>query len=313
VDWSLLACGRFGHLTFAPDEADLRAEMAATVPDGQLWRCLRCGSFVPAPPSLSGPVAAAPVVLRGTEIRSKFILRLFAIERYLRAIVVAAAAFGLWKYRNARGSIEQTFDRELPLIRDLFRQLGFNIDHSKLFGLLQHALTLSGHTLTLLSIGLAAYAAVAIVEGTGLWLAQRWGEYFAMIVTSLGLPLEIYDLTRKVTVLTLVLLALNLILVVYLVITKRLFGVRGGKRAYHARLRSESILEKAEQAAARRRAQPEHQSAGGAGAARAAPAAAAERRPAARPAHSASALQAAAHETANLPAASGQPGPANRR
>jgi Predicted membrane protein (DUF2127) len=94
---------------------------------------------------------------------------------------------------------------------------------------------------------------IEIIEGTGLWLARRWGEYFAMIATSLGLPLEIYDLTRKVSVTALVLLAVNLALVLYLVITKRLFGLRGGKAAYDARLRSESVLESAEKAAAARR------------------------------------------------------------
>ena len=67
-------------------------------------------------------------------------------------------------------------------------QLGFNIDHSKLVGLIQHALTLSASALTLLAIGLAAYAAIEVVEGVGLWLARRWGEYFAMVATSLGLP-----------------------------------------------------------------------------------------------------------------------------
>jgi hypothetical protein len=40
----------------------------------------------------------------------------------------------------------------------------------------------------------------------------------------------------------------NLLLVIYLVWTKRLFGVRGGKRAYEARLRTESVIE-VEQAA----------------------------------------------------------------
>ncbi|HEY2265120.1 MAG TPA: hypothetical protein VGI96_21020, partial [Streptosporangiaceae bacterium] len=41
---------------------------------------------------------------------------------------------------------------------------------------------------------------------------------------------------------------INLLLVIYLVWTKRLFGVRGGKAAYEARLRSESVIE-VEQAA----------------------------------------------------------------
>jgi hypothetical protein len=64
-----------------------------------------------------------------------------------------------------------------------------------------------------------------------------------MIATSLGLPYEIYELMNKVTVLRVVAFVINLGLVLYLVLTKRLFGVRGGKKAYEAHLRSESILD----------------------------------------------------------------------
>jgi uncharacterized membrane protein (DUF2068 family) len=250
VDWSTLACGRYGHLSFAPDEPALRAQMVARQADAEAWQCLRCGTFVPGPPALAGPAAAAPVVPRGKEVRSRFILRLFAIERFLRAIIFGAAGYGLWQFRDSRISIQQAFNRELPVLRDLFRQLGFNIDHSKLVGLVERALTLSSGSLTWLALGIAAYAVIEIVEGTGLWLARRWGEYFAMIATSVGLPLEIYDLTKKVTVTTLIFFAVNLALVLYLILTKRLFGVRGGKHAYEARLRSESVLEAAAEAAA---------------------------------------------------------------
>jgi uncharacterized membrane protein (DUF2068 family) len=248
VDWSLFGCGRAGHVTFAPVEPELRARLRAQLADGEAWCCLRCGAFVPGPPDESGPAASAPVVPRGREVRSKLILRLFALERFLRAIIFGVAAFGLWRYRYSRNAIEQAFDRELPVVRDLLRQLGFNIDHSKFVGLLHHALTLSNGSLTLLAAGAAGYAVIEVVEGTGLWLARRWGEYFAMVATSLGLPLEIYDLTRQVSATALVLFAINLALVLYLVITKRLFGIRGGKKAYDARLRSESVLEAARRA-----------------------------------------------------------------
>ena len=274
VDWSTLACGRGGHLTFAPDEPELAAQLGAGLPDGQAWQCLRCGAYVPGPPALSGPAATAPVVPRGKEIRSRLILRLFAIERFLRAIVAGVAAVFLWQFRNSAASIEQRFDRELPVVRSLFRELGYNIANSKLVGLLHHALTLSAGTLTLLAIGLAVYAVVELVESVGLWLARRWGEYFAMVATSLGLPLEIYELAKKISVTGLVLFAINLALVLYLVITKRLFGVRGGKKAYDARLQSESVIEAAQKAAARQ-AHPETGRAAAAAAAEsAAPAAA---------------------------------------
>jgi uncharacterized membrane protein (DUF2068 family) len=252
VDWSLLSCSRNGHLTFAPDEPELRAQLGATLPGGTAWRCLRCGTFVPGQVTRSGPAATAPVVPRGPEIRSKLILRLFAVERYLRALLFGALAVALWRFVANRASIEAALNRDMPVVRDIFGELGVDVGHSTIYGLVEHALTLSAGTAMLLAIAVTGYAAIEVVEGTGLWLARRWGEYFAMIATSVGLPLEIYDLTRKLSALALVLLALNLALVLYLIITKRLFGVGGGKQAYDARLRSESVLAQAQRLAAQR-------------------------------------------------------------
>jgi uncharacterized membrane protein (DUF2068 family) len=256
VDWSTLGCGRYGHTTYAPDEPELRAQLSASVAAGEAWRCLRCGAFVAGLPDASGPAAQAPVVLRGTEIRSRLILRLFAIERFVRVLIFSAISYLLWRFRGSQSSLERAFNRELPVLRGMFRELGFNIDRSGLVGLLRHALTLSSHTITLLAIGTTAYAAIEVVEGVGLWQGRRWGEYFAFVATSLGLPLEIYDLTRKVTWLALVLLAVNLALVLYLAITKRLFGIRGGRRAYDARLREQSVMQEAVAAAARAHGRP---------------------------------------------------------
>jgi uncharacterized membrane protein (DUF2068 family) len=252
MDWSLLGCGRAGHVTFAPDEPELQEQLRAETAAGTAWRCLRCADFIPGEPGGHGPAGSAPSVRRGQEVRSALILRVFAIERFVRALAFLGLAYGLWRFRTARQSISASFNRELPILRELFSQFGYRIDHSKLVGLVQHALTLSTRSITLLAAGLAVYAVVEVVEGAGLWLARRWGEYFAMVATSVGLPLEIYDLTRKVTATTLIFFAINLALVLYLVLTKRLFGARGGKHAYEARLRSESVLEAAAEAAAAR-------------------------------------------------------------
>ncbi|HUA29674.1 MAG TPA: DUF2127 domain-containing protein [Streptosporangiaceae bacterium] len=251
MDWSLLACGRSGHVTYAPTEPAVRRRLSARIGSGgEAWRCLRCGAFITGEPQRSGPAAQAPLVRRDKEVRSAIILRVFAVERFLRALAVAILAFVVWRFEYARESIEQAYQRELPLLRTLTRQLGFNIDHSKLVGLFNRALQLSPDTIKLLAILLVCYAAIEIVEGFGLWQGRRWGEYFAMVATSLGLPYEIYDLATKFSVTALVLFLINLALVVYLVVTKRLFGLRGGKRAYDARLRSESIMEAAVAAAA---------------------------------------------------------------
>lgn len=81
-----------------------------------------------------------------------------------------------------------------------------------------------------------------MIEGVGLWLAKRWGEYFAVVATSLFLPVEIYELTEKVTALRVGVFVVNIAAVVWLVVSKRLFGVRGGGAAYRAEHSAESLL-----------------------------------------------------------------------
>ena len=248
MDWSLFGCFRKGHVTYAPDEPELRERLVAQTVAGPAWRCLRCGAFVTDGQHSSGPAAAAPLVRRGKELRSELILRVFAVERFLRFLIIGAAAYGVWRFRYDRAGIQRAFDKDLPAIRALYRDLGFDVSRSRLLGLIQDSFMLTSRTLTLLAIGLAVYALIELVESIGLWQGKRWGEYFAMVATSIFLPYEIYDLTVKITWLRLGALVVNLLLVVYLVWTRRLFGVRGGKKAYEASIRSESVIE-VEQAA----------------------------------------------------------------
>lgn len=248
MDWSLFGCARKGHVTYAPSEPELRERLVVPTAAGPAWRCLRCGAYATDGPHGSGPAAEAPLVPRGKELRSELLLRVFSVERFFRFIVLGAAAYGVWRFRYDKAGVQRAFNNALPAIRDLYRDLGFDVTHSKLLGFIQHSFTLDPRVLLYLAIGLAAYSVIELIEAVGLWLGKRWGEYFAMVATSVFLPYEIYDLTVKITWLRVAAFAVNLLLVIYLVWTKRLFGVRGGKRAYDARLRAESVIE-VEQAA----------------------------------------------------------------
>jgi uncharacterized membrane protein (DUF2068 family) len=249
VDWSLVGCARKGHLTYEPSEPELRERLVTLTAAGPAWRCLRCGAFATDGPHGSGPAAEAPLVRRGRELRSELLLRFFSVERFLRFLVLGAAAYGVWRFRYDKAGVQRAFNDALPAIRDLYSGLGFDVTHSKLLGLIQQSFTLDSRTLLYLAVGLAVYALIELTEAFGLWLGRRWGEYFAMVATSVFLPYEVYDLTVKITWLRVAAFMVNLLLVVYLVWTKRLFGVRGGWRAYDAQLRAESIIE-VEQAAA---------------------------------------------------------------
>ena len=249
MDWSLVGCARKGHLTYEPSEPELRERLVTLTAAGPAWRCLRCGAFATDGPHGSGPAAEAPLVRRGRELRSELLLRFFSVERFLRFLVLGAAAYGVWRFRYDKAGVQRAFNDALPAIRDLYSGLGFDVTHSKLLGLIQQSFTLDSRTLLYLAVGLAVYALIELTEAFGLWLGRRWGEYFAMVATSVFLPYEVYDLTVKITWLRVAAFMVNLLLVVYLVWTKRLFGVRGGWRAYDAQLRAESIIE-VEQAAA---------------------------------------------------------------
>src|SRR5229473_1427560 len=81
VNWSLFGCARKGHVSYAPDEPELRDRLMAPTAGGTAWRCLRCGAFVTDGQHGSGPAAAAPLLRRGKELRSELILRAFAVAR----------------------------------------------------------------------------------------------------------------------------------------------------------------------------------------------------------------------------------------
>ena len=239
MDWNLRTCGRRGHITYVPDEPELRDRLSASTPLGEAWRCLRCGDYVLGPPHGRGPAEQAPLVPRGKVLRDAVILRLLGLERFGRGLLLAAAAYGVWRFRSAQSGLREVFERDLPLLR----QLGLDIDQSKIVHWLREAFSARTSTLTLVTAGLALYAALQLTEGVGLWLLQRWGEYFAAAATSLFLPLEVYELAEHVTWLRVSAFVVNIAAVVYLVYTKRLFGVRGGHAAYDAERHEASLLE----------------------------------------------------------------------
>src|SRR5205823_13725437 len=98
-------------------------------------------------------------------------------------------------------------------------------------------------TLNLIGFGILFYGLLQIAEGIGLWSLQRWGEYVAVVGTTLFIPLEIFELTENVTWLKVLVLLINISAVLYLLLSKRLFGIRGGHRDYDASLHEASLLE----------------------------------------------------------------------
>jgi uncharacterized membrane protein (DUF2068 family) len=179
------------------------------------------------------------MIMRGKALRQAIIIRALGVERFFRALVLVLTAWAVWKFRGARGAIQATLDRDLPV----FRAAGFKVDQMSVIHELEKALAAKPSTLALITVMLSAYAVLQVVEGVGLWLLKRWGEYFAVVATSVFLPLEIYDLSKGITMTRVVTFTINVAAVIYLLISKRLFGLRGGRKAYDEERRGEQLLD----------------------------------------------------------------------
>lgn len=254
-DWNLRACGRRGHVTYRPDEHELAERLRAETASGEAWRCLRCGDFVVGEPRGSGPADQAPVVLRGRALRDAFILRLLAFERAVRGLLLVALAYGIYRFDGAKNSLNRVFQEYLPLLQPVAERIGVDLQDSGPVRLVQKALETSHGTLEMVALGVLAYGALELVEAVGLWLMKRWGEYVAVVGTGIFIPLEVYELFERVTWLRVLAFAVNVFAIVYIVWTKRLFGLRGGREAFEAERQSESLLE-VESAATERERRP---------------------------------------------------------
>ena len=248
MDWNRRHCARRGHVLYEPVEPEYRDRIRTETALGPAWRCLRCGDFVLETPKSSGPAGDAPTVLRGKALRSLLIMRLLAVERIFRFLLVGAAAYAVWKFSNSQRALSDLFENDLTLFKPLATHWGYDLDHSSIVDTIRKTFNYKHSTLDVVSALLGAYALIELVEAVGLWLAKRWGEYFAVVATAAFIPIEVHELLTKQSAFKIGTFVINVAAVVYLLLSKRLFGLRGGKAAAERELHSASLLE-VEQAA----------------------------------------------------------------
>ncbi|MEP6995761.1 MAG: DUF2127 domain-containing protein [Acidobacteriota bacterium] len=89
--------------------------------------------------------------------------------------------------------------------------------------------------LKLVAVVALLYAALFAVEGVGLLMSKRWAEYLTIVATSSFVPFEAYELVKKVSWQRVATLAINLLVVGYLIWKVRqprdsTAGREGGRR-----------------------------------------------------------------------------------
>ena len=239
--YELLTCAWSGHVLVGTDAATVTPDDALLVrADGAVrWhRCLRCDLWVAeAAPEHPGRDRVEPrdeiqLPLRGAALRDRYVLRLIAIDRAIHVIVLSALAIALFTFAAHDQALHHDYQN---IMNDLAGGTPGASQARGLLGYFGRAFKYSPTHLRILALVLLAFAALEAAEMVGLWLNKRWAEYLTFVATTALVPFEVYELTNSVSAFKIVALVINLAVVIYLLLAKRLFGLRGGHRAEHAR------------------------------------------------------------------------------
>ena len=136
---------------------------------------------------------------------------------------ITLVLIGAWKLIEAAA----LFAVAIGLLRYLHRDISASIlhwihvlrmdpDNHYIHLVLNKALSISPKQIREFSLGSFIYAVLRLIEGIGLVLRKRWAEYLVVIITAIFIPLEIYELFHRFTVIRLAVLLLNAAVVWYL-------------------------------------------------------------------------------------------------
>jgi uncharacterized membrane protein (DUF2068 family) len=238
IDWELISCGFRGHYLLGLDAANVRPDdhLLVREQDGLRWyRCLRCDTWVALPLPVAPTREHPPdredieIPLRGKALRDRFVLRLIAVDRAFHFVVLVALGIAVLFVAAHERALRGDFYRVLAALQ---RGVGGgpvqSSGHVGIVGELDKLFSLQSGRLHEVGLVLLAYGVLEGVEGVGLWLTKRWAEYLTFLATTVLLPLEVYELVHRLTVLKVIGFIINLAVVIYLLLAKRLFGLRGG-------------------------------------------------------------------------------------
>jgi uncharacterized membrane protein (DUF2068 family) len=146
-------------------------------------------------------------------------LRIIGIMKLVSASLLMAVGFGIFHLlgTDLGSSLEQFVHR-----------LHLDPENKLITKALAGASGISQKQLKAIDAGTFLYAALYIVEGVGLLLAKHWAEYLTIIATASLIPVEIYEITRKVSWVRITVLLINCAIVGYLI-----YRLRADRRAAH--------------------------------------------------------------------------------
>jgi len=135
-------------------------------------------------------------------------LLLIALFKLIKGILLLAVGIGALKLLHR--DIAQTVAHWVDILR-------VDPDNRLIHRLLTRILSVTPAQLRAASGGTFVYAGLLLTEGLGLLFRKRWAEYFTIITTAGLIPIEVYELSRRVSTAKVAVLIINVAIVAYLV------------------------------------------------------------------------------------------------
>jgi uncharacterized membrane protein (DUF2068 family) len=145
------------------------------------------------------------------------LLRLIALFKFFKAAMLIALGVGAFRLMH----------KDLGAVLEHWAE-AMRIGSANRFvdAALAKASDLRPEQIKKLGVGSFLYAALFVVEGTGLWLEKRWGEWLTVIITSSLVPVEVYEVYRHPSAVKVAVLVINVAIVGYLI-----YRIRGKRAA----------------------------------------------------------------------------------
>jgi uncharacterized membrane protein (DUF2068 family) len=134
-------------------------------------------------------------------------LALIAVFKLVKGLILLAAGIAALKLLHS--DLAEVLKRWANL-------LGVDPDNRYIHRVMSRVFSVNHQKLREISAGSFFYSALLLTEGVGLWLEKRWAEYFTLFVTGSFIPLELYELLKRLTWAKLFLIAINVFVVGYL-------------------------------------------------------------------------------------------------
>jgi uncharacterized membrane protein (DUF2068 family) len=146
--------------------------------------------------------------LNQTGGRYPFGLKLIGAFKFTSGLLLVALGVGI--FRDAEGDLAKEAEH-------LISTLKLDPDNQYIHAAIEKLSGIGPKQLRAIGVGTFLYALMYLVEGGGLLLRKHWAEYFTVAATGLFIPLEIYEVARRITPIRLAVLVINVAIVAYLI------------------------------------------------------------------------------------------------